>query len=203
MQQLSKEKFMNRFTLVGGTALALQLGHRKSEDLDFSFDSEKIDGLGIKRFIARVFPDYRLIREEKSYQLDFIIQNVKLTFFSNGAVLIPFPVKDHSFQFGFLNIAEVSVISVLKMATISQRCTIRDYYDLYYISKHVLSLAEIFRNTKLMVPNLAPITYTETIIYTQDIPEDSISNHLMPKELITKSQIERYFIAEIRKLKPD
>ena len=203
LKQLSKEKFMSRFTLVGGTALALQLGHRQSEDLDFSFDGETIDGTGIRRFIARVFPDYRLIREEKFYQLDFVINSVKLTFFSTGAVLIPFPVKSHSMQSGFLNLADVPVISVLKMATISQRCTIRDYYDLYYISKHVLSLAEIFRNTKILVPNLSPITYSETIIYTRDIPEDSMSVHLMPKELITKAQIADYFITEIRKMKTD
>jgi predicted nucleotidyltransferase component of viral defense system len=52
LQRLSKEKYMNRFSLVGGSALALQLGHRQSEDLDFIFDGEKIDPTGIKRFIA-------------------------------------------------------------------------------------------------------------------------------------------------------
>jgi len=58
---------MNRFTLVGGSALALQSGHRQSEDLDFIFDEEKIDAISIKRFIARLFPEYRLIREEAGY----------------------------------------------------------------------------------------------------------------------------------------
>ena len=41
---LSKERYMTRFSLVGGTALALQLGHRQSEDLDFIFDAEKFNG---------------------------------------------------------------------------------------------------------------------------------------------------------------
>ena len=40
--QFSKFTFMKKFTLVGGTALALQLGHRQSEDLDFIFDGEKL-----------------------------------------------------------------------------------------------------------------------------------------------------------------
>ncbi|HNX86966.1 MAG TPA: nucleotidyl transferase AbiEii/AbiGii toxin family protein, partial [Bacteroidales bacterium] len=149
---LSKERYMTRFSLVGGTALALQLGHRQSEDLDFIFDAEKIDAIGIKRFIARTFPDHRLIREERAYQLDFLVNNVKLTFFSTGAVIIPFKIKPHTIQLGTVNIAKADVIAVLKMATISQRCTIRDYYDIYYISRYVISLDEIFRLTKSMIP---------------------------------------------------
>ena len=199
---LSKERYMTRFSLVGGTALALQLGHRQSEDLDFVFDAEKIDTIGIKRFIARTFPDYRLIREERAYQLDFLVNNVKLTFFSTGAVIIPFKIKPHTIQFGTVNIARADVIAVLKMATISQRCTIRDYYDIYYISRYVISLDEIFRMTKSMIPTLSPITYTETILYTKDIPENSISSHLLPKEQVSKEEIAHYFITEIKKMAP-
>jgi len=200
--QLAKEKYMNRFTLVGGTALALQLGHRQSEDLDFIFDAEKIDDIGIRRFIARTFHEYRLIREERGYQLDFLVNNVKLTFFSTGAVIIPFKVKPHTIQYGTINIASVEVIAVLKMATISQRCTIRDYYDIYYISRHVCTLDEIFRLTKSLIPALSPITYTETIIYTKDIPENTIGGHLLPKEQISKQEIATYFIGEIKKMIP-
>jgi len=199
---LSKERYMTRFSLVGGTALALQLGHRQSEDLDFIFDAEKIDAIGIKRFIARTFPDHRLIREERAYQLDFLVNNVKLTFFSTGAVIIPFKIKPHTIQLGTVNIAKADVIAVLKMATISQRCTIRDYYDIYYISRYVISLDEIFRLTKSMIPNLSPITYTETIIYTKDIPENAIGSHLFPKEEISKEEIAHYFIGEIKKMAP-
>ncbi|MDP1622226.1 MAG: nucleotidyl transferase AbiEii/AbiGii toxin family protein [Bacteroidales bacterium] len=200
-QRLARESFMSSFSLVGGTALSLQLGHRQSEDLDFIFDGEKINSIGIKRFIAKLFPDYRLIREEKGYQLDFLLQGVKLTFFSTAAVLIPFPVKEHTIRYGTLNIANVSAISTLKMATISQRCTIRDYYDLYYVSKFVIPLAEIYKTTKALIPNLSPITYSETIVYIMDIPETSVDSHLFPKEIVSKEQIAEYFIEEIKKMK--
>lgn len=200
-QELTKEKYMNRFTLVGGSALALQSGHRQSEDLDFIFDDEKIDAISIKRFIARLFPEYRLIREEAGYQLDFLVQEVKLTFFSAGAVLIPFAVKKHTFQYGNINIASIAIIGTLKLAAISQRFTIRDYYDIYYIAKYIIPLSEIYKTTKLLIPNLSPITYSETIIYTKDIPENSIADHLFPKEIVTKEQIADYFIEEIKKMK--
>jgi len=38
----------------------------------------------------------------------------------------------------------------------------------------------------LLLPNLSPVTYTETLVYTEDIPENDLSNHLCPKEQITK-----------------
>jgi len=202
LQRFAKEKFMNKYSLVGGSALALQLGHRQSEDLDFIFDREKIDSIKIKRFIAKTFPDYKLIREEPGFQIDLLVQGIKVTFFSSGAVLVPFAVKEHTSLFGFVNVASVSVIAALKMATISQRCTMRDYYDIYFIAKYVIPLSEIFKNTRTLIPNLPPIIYSETIIYTKDIPENSISNHLFPKEIVTKEEISLFFIEEIKKMKP-
>ncbi len=201
LNEFAKLNFIRNFTLVGGTALALQLEHRKSEDLDFIFDGEKIPTTTIKREISKRFPKYWLIREEKDYQLDFIIDQVKVTFFSSGAVLIPFAVKDFSEKYQNLNIASIEIIAVLKMATISQRNTIRDYYDLYFIARYVIPLISIIELSKKMLPNISAITYTETIIYTLDIPEKSIKNHLNPKEIVTKEQIGSFFIEELRKIR--
>lgn len=199
--EIARLVFMQKFTLVGGTALSLQLGHRQSEDLDFMFDGETIPATTIKREISKRFPSYRLIREEKDYQLDFLINQVKVTFFSSGAIMVPFKVKDFSGKYQNINIAGIETIAVLKMATISQRNTIRDYYDLYFIAKHVIPLIQIIEQTKKMLPNLSAITYTETIIYTRDIPENSIENHLNPKEVITKEQISDFFIEELKKIR--
>jgi len=40
LEELSKEEFLDSFYLAGGTALAIQLGHRKSVDLDFFIKAE-------------------------------------------------------------------------------------------------------------------------------------------------------------------
>jgi len=52
-----------------------------------------------------------------------------------------------------------------------------------------------------MLPNISAITYSETIIYTSDIPEDSIGNHLNPKEMVNKGQISAFFIEELKKIR--
>jgi hypothetical protein len=64
-----------------------------------------------------------------------------------------------------------------------------------------LPLSEIYKTTRLLIPNLSPIIYSETIIYTKDIPENTIGDHLFPKEIISKEQIFNFFIEEIKKMK--
>lgn len=81
--------FISKYTLVGGTALAIQIRHRLSEDLDFIFDGEKLNANNIKRNIAAIFPNYRIIRQELPWQIDFVINNVKVTFFSTGSIALP------------------------------------------------------------------------------------------------------------------
>lgn len=199
--KLAESHFISKYTLVDGTALAIQIRHRFSEDLDFIFDGEKLNANSLKRNIAAVFPNYRIIRQDLPWQIDFVINNVKLTFFSTGAIALPFNVHIHSFRHKSIAVCNAKTISSLKMAAIAQRNTIRDYYDLYILIKYHYSLKEIFDQTKKLIPNLSPITYTETLIYIDDIEETSLENHLMPAELISKNQIAEFFIAEIRKIK--
>ncbi len=199
-KQLADLNFMKRYTLVGGTALALQIGHRHSEDLDFIFDEEKLNNETIKRNIAKYFPKYKIIREEKGYQIDFLINNVKLTFFSIGAIQLPFQVLPDAISFRKTHIANIDTIAVLKMATIANRSTIRDYYDLYFLAKYYLGLPKIYEMSKEKLPHLSAITYSETIVYIDDIELDAIDGHLNPKEHIGKKEIATYFTEELQKM---
>ncbi len=200
----SVKKFLKDYVLIGGSALSIQISHRLSEDLDFIFDGEFIDKRKIKRFISLNFKgNFKIIREDENYQIDFLIAGVKVTFFSTGAIIVPFKIIEHSTKYKELNIASIEIIAVLKMAVISQRMTIRDYYDLYYISKHYMQLKDVFKLTRELLPNLSQIVYSETIIYVEDIKEDTIDLLLNPKDKITKFEIADYFINELKYLKID
>lgn len=198
---LVQQKFINDYTLFGGTALSVQLKHRKSEDLDFIYDGKEIDKKNIKRSINSIFSNYRIINEDQNFQIDFLINEVKVTFFSSGAVLVPFNVKEYSIKLSNINIAMPNIIGVLKLITISQRNTLRDYYDLYFLTKEFMSMNELFKLTMELVPNLAPITYSETLTYADDIEENSMQEYLEPVENISKTDITEYFINEIKKIK--
>ncbi|MBU4443735.1 MAG: nucleotidyl transferase AbiEii/AbiGii toxin family protein [Candidatus Marinimicrobia bacterium] len=200
--KLKDQKWIEPFTLVGGSALAIQISHRQSEDLDFILDDEYLDLNYIKRSVNKCFPgSFRIMKIEDSYQIDFVIRQVKVTFFSAGAVQIPFQIKPSAQRSNCLWIAPIDIIAVLKMSAIAQRNTMRDYYDLYYIAKYAIPLEEIIQKCKTLLPGLAPITYTETLIYTEDIPEDNIQNHLAPVESVTKYQIADYFEKQLIKIR--
>ena len=128
---LSETKFIKKYTLVGGTALSMQIKHRMSEDLDFIFDGKFLNIISIKRNIHNSFSHYKIIKEDGNYQIDFAVRNTKVTFFSSGAILIPFNVMNYSEKHKNLNIASAEIIGTLKLAAISHRNTLRDYYDLY------------------------------------------------------------------------
>ncbi|MCD4698130.1 MAG: nucleotidyl transferase AbiEii/AbiGii toxin family protein [Bacteroidales bacterium] len=198
--KLTNSAFIKEYTLIGGTALSLQIKHRLSEDLDFIYDGESLNINTIKRNINKLFKKYKIIKQDGKYQIDFIIENTKVTFFSSAAVFIQFPVKAHSFNYKNMNIANIECIACLKFSAIAQRNTIRDYYDLYYISKYHSNLEKIINNAKELLPNLAPITYTETLVYTEDLLENDLSNHLKPKIKISKQKISKYFTIELKKI---
>ena len=199
-EHLRTSSFISNFTLVGGTALAIQIKHRLSEDLDFVFDGEELNINQIKRNIQKLFPSFRIIRQDHNWQIDFSIDEVKLTFFSTGAIALPFEVRPYSIKDNNVNIAEAKAIAALKFSAIAQRNTIRDYYDLYYLSRYHYPLLELINFTREVNPNLSPITYTETLVYTKDIAEDNISSHLSPAEKVNKDQMAAYFSQELIKI---
>lgn len=200
-ETLADQDFMQSYVLVGGTALAIQIKHRMSEDLDFITDSETLNTLIIKRNIANLFPDYKIIREDSKWQIDVIVENTKLTWFSTGAVAAGFKTQEYAFRYRKLWIAKIEIIAVHKLSAISQRNTIRDYYDLYFIARYHIPLKRIIELTRKLQPAISPITYSETLIYTDNLPEENMNSHLEPTEKIDKKQLSDFFIAELKKIK--
>lgn len=198
--QLAEDNFLNEYTLVGGTALSLQINHRLSEDLDFIYFGKILDSIKIKKFVDKKFKgSYKLIKQDNEHQLDFLINGVKVTFFTTDSVMIPFNIKDYSVKYKNTNIGTINIIAVMKINALSQRNTIRDYYDLYFITKHFVNLEKIYDKCRELLPNISDITYSETITYVDDIKEESILNYLKPKENVTKFDIAVFFTNELKK----
>lgn len=131
----------NKFYLAGGTALALQIGHRTSADFDFysekGFNSEKL----LQKF-KKVFKkdiSESVIVEDT---LKFKIESTNLSFFKYEYPLIRPPIKWQS-----VNLASLEDIAAMKMIAIVQRGTKRDFVDIYYLIK-LFGISSIFKLTK-------------------------------------------------------
>lgn len=122
--------------LVGGTALALQLGHRKSIDLDFFGHIESFEDIP---GALHHFDNLQLVKQGKSI-LIFLLDGIKL-----DIVNYPYPwLRDPVSENG-LRLAHLEDIAAMKLGAVTGRGTKKDFYDLYlllehYSLKHMLDL---------------------------------------------------------------
>lgn len=135
-EAISRLECIKPFTLVGGTALSLQIGKRQSEDLDFmkwlskKSDKPEVNWPAIQKELSEVGE----IRDYEVGGFDFVTFNfegVKLSFYAAPRKLIPSMVR-----IPYLNnlyLADMSSIGAMKMETMLRRSKFRDYYDIYSI----------------------------------------------------------------------
>lgn len=118
------------FYLAGGTGLALQIGHRKSFDLDFFTPKEFIP-----EELSSIFKKHKLLVEgemRRQGTLYCILEGVKTSFiFYDGLLLFP------TLHFYSLDVADWRDIIIEKLRTVADRGQKKDFYDLYFGTKKI------------------------------------------------------------------
>lgn len=127
-QKLQKASFLKKFYLAGGTALALQYGHRESVDLDF-FCSKSFRTESVIAALSKL-GKFKLVNEEEN-TVDGILDGVKVSFFSYPYKLIR---KMKSLE--GVAVASVADIACMKINAIAGRNARKDFVDLYFILDH-------------------------------------------------------------------
>jgi len=132
---LGQLDFLKSFYLAGGTALALQLGHRQSIDLDF-FSDQKFDNEKIKRALAPL-GKLKIIAEEKD-TLHVAVNNVLISF-----LYYPYPLLNKKILVDKIFLTPWQDIAAMKLSAIASRGSKKDFIDLYFILQKI-SLTELF-----------------------------------------------------------
>lgn len=174
------------FLLVGGTAIALHLGHRKSIDFDFFIDQEFDMDLLKNKLRKNLTFDKILI--DKVNEFTFISKGVKITY-----LYYPFPIRGNLTQVKHnLQLPDLITLLSMKIYALSRRSKWKDYVDIYFGLQNftldaIISEAKtIFGNElneKIIRTQLAyfkDIDYTEEVIYIPgyDASQDTIQSHL-------------------------
>ncbi|HLC87635.1 MAG TPA: nucleotidyl transferase AbiEii/AbiGii toxin family protein [Patescibacteria group bacterium] len=160
--------FKRQFYLAGGTALALQIGHRDSLDFDF-FSKEDIDTVKLFEKVQEVFAGQVIVKtQEEKNTLSVNIDKVKLSFMTYSYELV-----DKLIETEFLNLASVKDIACMKLSAITSRATLKDYVDLYFILKN-LTLEELLNSAKDKFPQLDTGLVLKSLVYFDDIVEEPI-----------------------------
>jgi hypothetical protein len=180
--------FQRSFYMVGGTAIALHIGHRRSIDFDL-FTFAKLNKSRIKGKLIHI-PFKQVPVFEDFDQLHLLINNVKITFFSYP-FLILHPVKIDS----FITIPTLLSLAAMKAFALGRRAKWKDYVDLYFIIHDYYTIEEISREAKkifdqqfsekLFRQQLAfhkDIDYSEPVEFLgSTVMDDEIKNFLIDK----------------------
>jgi len=156
--------------MAGGTALALQLGHRTSLDFDFytgnHFEMEKV--------LASFQKNFKNVRVERVAKDTLIleVEGVSLSIF-----YYPYNLIKPLVYFNDVDLAAIEDIAAMKMIAISMRGKRRDFVDSYYLLK-TFTLDEIIKLTLKKYPSYQPMVILKGLIYFKDAEEDDVSRKI-------------------------
>jgi hypothetical protein len=178
------------FGLVGGTAIALHIGHRGSIDFDL-FSNKEFDNNDIRKEILKNGQKIEHVFVNQKDEYTVLINGVKATF-----LFYPFKIS-FSVDFNGIKTADLLTLSALKAYALGRRAKWKDYVDIYFILKqytiqNIIDKAkEIFGddfNEKIFRSQLSyfdDIDYSEKVEYIkkEEVSNENIKNNLKEKSL--------------------
>lgn len=177
---------LQQFNLVGGTALALQIGHRISIDLDL-FTHQDYDSAKIQQTLKPLGSIDTLV--DKPPFLQIRLDDVKLDF-------LKFPysfVQDHATVEG-IRLVSIENIAVMKLLAVARRGVKKDFFDLYFILEQY-SLGEILKIFEDRLPHVDLFHILKSLTYFDDAEADGdpkmlqkVSWAAVKKTIVRKTQ---------------
>ncbi len=184
------QHFNKDFGLVGGTAIALHIGHRRSIDFDL-FGSEEFNNLSLKGKIKRKKKiDTVIVDKEGEFTIK--LNGVQFTFFH-----FPYSIPYTEHFLDVIRMPDLITLAAMKAFALGGRAKWKDYIDLYFIMKDFFSFKEIAQkgeelfggefNQKLFRIQLS---YYEDVNYDEAVeflPGFEVDDEVVKKELIKYS----------------
>lgn len=162
-------QFQREFYLVGGTAIALYLGHRQSVD----FDMFKQGTINHKRNLERLTQSgfkYQITRRVPE-QMNCLLNDVKLTFFQ-----YPFNVPATKKERVPFRIPTLLDLAAMKAYALGRRSKWKDYVDLYFILTGHYTMEQICKRATEIFGELfsekmfrAQLSYFDDVDYTEQV----------------------------------
>ncbi len=162
LKELQKIPLLSNLRLVGGTSLALQIGHRKSDDLDFfgTLDDNMVgiqlmDELRERGFLVEMKMNSKTIKI-------FMINNIKV-----DIVTLPYAWIQPPIEINNVKLAGMKDIAAMKLAAITNGGTRKDFIDLYFLLQH-FSFSEMFKFYTTKYPDYTSFTLLRSLTYFDD-----------------------------------
>ena len=164
IQQLQIVPELSHFYLVGDTALALQLGHRNSIDIDFftqnNFTVTEIEAAlkGGHSFTTTLAKNNTILS---------VVDNVKTDFIKHDYPLIHPPTTEEGIKYvGKEDIAGMKIHAIIQSGK-----RLKDFIDIYFLLEH-FSMNQLIKFFSKKYTYSNPIIALKAMTYFDDIDED-------------------------------
>lgn len=184
LKNLMKENILKDFFLVGGTSIALQIGHRKSVDLDL-FTQKEIDTVKLKEYLQKNY-SFKVHYEEKNtlkgFIDDILIDCIKYDYKQIDKIKIEDNIRLLSLK---------DIIPMKLVAIMQDGSRIKDFYDIVCLN-NFFSLNEMldFFHKKYDYEN--DLSIIKALTYFEDLNDNEPL--LLFNNNITKTDIEKHLI---------
>lgn len=188
---LGKSGLLSQAYLAGGSALALQFGHRRSEDFDFfsphEFSPDTLsEGLSKFGIFETTFA--------KGITLLGEFEGVKFSYFQYQYLLV-----DQTLTHEHIAIAQPKDIAAMKLAAIMDRGKKRDFIDLFMLAHRGLSFDAMFEfyDQKYHALESNIFSLLRAMNYFDEADTTDMPEMLIP---ISWEEVKKFFIAESMRL---
>ena len=185
LKKLQRLPVLEQTRLVGGTALALQLGHRKSIDLDF-FGTVDCEAEYLRESLVRSRGLGDVYKRQHIHI--YIVDGIKV-----DIVNYKYPWLDDVVLEQGLRLASVSDIAAMKITAIIGRGTKKDFIDIAFLLHH-FSLEEILHFYAAKYNDSSVFMAMKSLAYFDDAEADP-----MPDMFVNQSwqQVKAYILSKI------
>jgi predicted nucleotidyltransferase component of viral defense system len=129
-------QFRREYYLVGGTAIALYLGHRRSIDFDLFKPSAINHKRNLDKIAASSFT--HAVTRRVSEQMNLVVNDVKVTFFQ-----YPFPIDPTAKFENCFRLPPLLQLAAMKAYALGRRSKWKDYVDLYFLLLDHFTIVDI------------------------------------------------------------
>ena len=156
-------QFKRSFYLVGGTAIALHIGHRHSIDFDL-FTAKNLNKSRIKQKVFELSYNKKTLFSDVD-QIHFYINEVKATFF-----YYPYPVEHTEILKDVISMPSLLSLAAMKAFALGRRAKWKDYVDLYFLLKNYHTLNEVSNKAKELFDQMfSEKLFREQLAFHKDI----------------------------------
>jgi hypothetical protein len=164
IQELQGLTELKDFHLVGGTSLALQLGHRNSIDIDL-FTQKDFDDEEVMTFVGKKYGVKEIFRRKNT--IICLIDNIKTDFIKHDYPFIKPPIQEEGISF----LSKEDIAAMKLHAIIQSGKRLKDFIDIYYLLEH-FSMNDMISFFRKKYSYTNPLIALRAVTYFDDIDEN-------------------------------